>query len=77
MYFKREDIEIVKEHVTKHADEIKVILGATDEARFNKAINTILKQKKILRGRTDRSEAYDRAEKQRKYCDQQPQRISR
>lgn len=50
MYFKREDIEIVKEHVTKHADEIKVILGATDEARFNKAINTILKQKKYYEG---------------------------
>ena len=50
MYFKREDIEIVKKHVTKHADEIKVIIGAGDEARFNQMIATISSKKQYLEG---------------------------
>ena len=50
MYFKKEDIEIVKKHVTKHATDIKVVIGADDEARFNQMIAAIIREKQYFEG---------------------------
>lgn len=50
MYFKKEDIQNVKKHIIKRADEIQVIIGAEDEARFNQTIATIVRKKQYSEG---------------------------
>ena len=50
MYFKRSDIQNVKNHITKHANELNVMVGAKDDESYNKALNTILKTKQYYEG---------------------------
>ena len=50
MYFKRSDIQNVKNHITKHANELNVLVGAKDDESYNKTLNTILKTKQYYEG---------------------------
>ena len=50
MYFKRSDIQNVKNHITKHANEVNVMVGAKDDESYNKALDTILKTKQYYEG---------------------------
>ena len=55
MYFKRSDIQNVKNHITKHANELNVMVGAKDDESYNKVLNTILKTKQYYEGEYSRS----------------------
>ena len=50
MYFKQSDIQKVKKIITERSTKLNVMIGAKDEAAFDKVINSILKQKKYLEG---------------------------
>ena len=50
MYFKQADIQAVKKYITERSAKLNVVIGARDEAGFNKVINSILKQKKYYEG---------------------------
>lgn len=50
MYFKQSDIQAVKNYIAERSVKLNVVIGATDDARFNKAITNMLKQKKYYEG---------------------------
>ena len=50
MYFKQSDIQEVKKNITERSTKLNVMIGAKDEAAFEKVINSILKQKKYSEG---------------------------
>lgn len=50
MYFNRGDIQAVKNYITERSAKLNVLIGAKDEAGFNKAINSILEEKKYYEG---------------------------
>ncbi|MBO5883334.1 MAG: hypothetical protein J6Q78_02885 [Clostridia bacterium] len=50
MYFKQSDIQAAKKYITERSTKLKVVIGATDEVRFNRTIGNILKQKEYYEG---------------------------
>ena len=50
MYFKQSDIQEAKNYITERSAKLKVVIGATDDARFNKTITNMLNQKKYYEG---------------------------
>ena len=50
MYFKQSDIQEVKKNIKARSTKLNVVIGAKDEAAFDKVINSILKQKKYSEG---------------------------
>ena len=50
MYFKQSDIQAAKNHITERSEKLNVVIGVTDDIRFNKTITNILKQKKYYEG---------------------------
>ena len=50
MRFNKSDIQEVKNHINKHADELKVVLVEEDRARFNQTLKNILKSKQYYEG---------------------------
>ena len=50
MYFKQSDIQAAKKYITERSVKLNVVIGATDEVRFNKTITNMLKQKKYYEG---------------------------